>query len=178
MGVNVLGVEYVGYGMATGKPGERSMYAAADAAYEYLLTRDDVDKAKIVPAGNSIGCAAAIDLASRRPAAGLVCFSAFTTMPAMGRIVIPWLPTSLLLSYKFDNIGKLEKFDGPIFIAHGKIDSIVPFTMSEELRKAARGAVTYVPVEGAGHNDVFDTDEDLLPKLREFLEQVARATSQ
>lgn len=171
MGVNVLVVEYVGYGMADGTPSEKSMYAAADAAYDHLLTRPDVDVRKLVPAGMSIGCAAAIDLASRRPCAGLICFSPFTSMPDMARQVAPWLPTRLLLTYRFDNAGKLPKFSGPVFLAHGRGDTIVPFHMSESLRTLVRGPLTFVPVGDAGHNDLFEAGADDLDRaLRRFLD--------
>jgi uncharacterized protein len=170
MGFNVLGVEYVGYGMASGSPSEKATYAMADAAYDYLLTRSDIDRDKIVPAGVSLGCAAAIDLASRRKVAGLVCFSPFTSLPAMARLVAPYLPTGLLLSYKFDNAGKIATYTGPLFLCHGRDDTIVPFQMSERLRQLAKGAVTFVPLEDLGHNDLFDSGEELYGKLRKFLE--------
>lgn len=174
MGVNVLAVEYVGYGMADGTPGEKSFYAAADAAYDHLLTRRDVDLAKIIPTGNSIGTAAAVDLAARRPAAGVVCFSPFTSMTAMAREVVPWLPTSLILSHKFNNEEKLRRFTGPAFIAHGRDDFVVPFRMGEALARAAGGKVTFVPIDGAGHNNMFEAGaDDLLGKLQAFFEEIA-----
>jgi uncharacterized protein len=173
MGVNVLAVEYVGYGMATGRPSERAMYAVADAAYDHLLSRGDVNKDKIVPMGSSLGCAAAIDLAVRRPCAAIVCFSPFTSLPAMARDVAPWLPTRLLLSYEFDNVGKIEKFTGPIFLSHGRADTVVPYHMSERMLKAIRGPVTFVPLEGAGHNDIFEVGADeLRNRLRTFLDRL------
>jgi fermentation-respiration switch protein FrsA (DUF1100 family) len=173
MGVNVLAVEYVGYGMASGRPSERAMYAVADAAYEHLLARGDVNKDKIVPTGSSLGCAAAIELAARRPCAAIVCFSPFTSLPAMARDVAPWLPTRLLLSYEFDNLAKIGKFDGPVFLSHGRADTVVPYHMSERLLKVIRGPVTFVPLEGAGHNDLFEVGaDDLRDRLRAFLDRL------
>lgn len=177
MGVNVLAVEYPGYGMADGRPGEKSFYAAADAAYDHLLTRSDVDPRRIVPTGLSIGGGPAIDLASRRPSAGLVCFSPFTSMTAMARRVAPWLPTSLLLAHRFDNQTKLRSFTGPVFIAHGRDDEIVPFAMGEALARSAGGSVTFVALEGAGHNNVFEADsERLVAALRAFFDQITGDT--
>lgn len=171
LGVNVLVVEYVGYGMADGSPSEQAMYAAADAAYDHLLTRPDVNRERLVPTGLSIGCAAAIDLASRRPCAGLVCFSPFTSLPEVARDVAPWLPTGLLLSYRFDNLSKIALYPGPVFLSHGRDDEVVPFHMSERLVKAIRGPLTFIPLDGAGHNDVFEIGADgLTEALRTFLD--------
>ena len=90
----------------------------------------------------------------------------------MGRYVIPWLPTSLILSYKFDNLSKIKSIDVPIFIAHGRQDRTVPFFMSEELSRAARGRVTFVKYDDADHNDIFEVGGDALEaSLREFIEQ-------
>lgn len=168
-GANVLAVEYVGYGMADGSPSEQAVYATADAAYEYLMTRGDIDRTKIVPFGWSLGAAAAFDLASRRPVAGVVACSAFTDMPTMARHVFPWLPTSLLLRSRFDNLAKLARIDKPILLAHGRDDDLVPYRMSEALRSAA-GNARLVPIEHAGHNDLLTAGrEKLSAELTEFL---------
>jgi len=175
LGVNVLAVEYVGYGMADGKPSEKSFYATADAAYDYAITRRDVDKSKIVPIGVSIGAGPAIDLAVRRPTAGVVCFSPFTSLKAMAREVIPWLPTSLLLSYTFDNKTKLATYPRPIFITHGRVDQVIPFRMSEALQAAAKGPVTFVPIDHADHNDLLEAGyNEITPGLRTFFASLVR----
>ncbi|MGD0388976.1 MAG: alpha/beta hydrolase [Tepidisphaeraceae bacterium] len=119
LGVNIIIPEFEGYGMSAGKPSEKGCYAAADTAYDYVLSRGDIDAKKIVPVGWSLGAAAAMDLASRRPVAGLVTISAFTSLRDMAHQTIPWLPTSLLLKYRFDNVGKLAGISCPILIIHG-----------------------------------------------------------
>lgn len=174
MGVNILAVEYLGYGMAEGRPGEKQFYASADAAYAHLVARTDVDRNKLIAVGRSIGCAPAIDLAARHKFIGVICFSPFTSLTAMGRHVMPFLPTSLILRHKFDNLSKIKTIDAPIFISHGKLDRIVPFFMSEQLRAAAKGEVTFVPIDDGDHNDLMDAGgEDLDTALRKFIERCA-----
>ena len=103
LGANVIIPDFEGYGMSGGKPSEAGCYAAADVAYKYLLSRDDVDSKYIVAIGWSLGAAVAIDLASRRHVAGLVTVSAFTSLRDMAQQFISWLPMSLILKYRFDN---------------------------------------------------------------------------
>ena len=67
LGANVMIPDYSGYGMSGGKPSETTFYETADACWNYLTSRADIDKSKIVAAGVSIGGAVAIDLASRKP---------------------------------------------------------------------------------------------------------------
>jgi hypothetical protein len=159
--------------MSGGKPSERGCYAAADAAYDYLLTRGDLKQKKIVAFGWSLGAAVAIDLADRRPVQGLVTFSAFTSMKAMAHERFPWLPTSLLLRSHFDNLRKIQAIGCPIFLVHGAADDLVPPEMCGELAAVAGEPprVTMLLVPGAGHNDLFDSGgEDLMRKFAGFVE--------
>jgi len=90
LGANVLIPEYVGYGMSGGQPSETGCRATADAAYDHLHSRRDVDPRAIVAVGWSLGGAVAIDLASRRPVAGLAAFSTFTSLVEMARRNFPF----------------------------------------------------------------------------------------
>jgi len=170
LGANIIIPDYEGYGMSDGKPSESGCYAAADAAYDYLLGRKDIDPKRIVPMGWSLGGAVAIDLASRRPAVGLVTMSAFTNLRDMAHQVIPWLPVSMILKYRFDNLHKLPEISCPIFIAHGMRDELIPPRMAGRLAAAAKGKVTRYDVMDAGHNDVFDVGgEALWIRIGDFL---------
>jgi fermentation-respiration switch protein FrsA (DUF1100 family) len=176
LGCNVAIAEFVGYGLSSGKPSEAGVYATADAAYEYLLTRNDLDRRQIIPVGWSLGAAAAIDLASRKSVAGLATFSAFTSMTDMGHRLLPWFPTSLLLKHRFENERKLTKVSVPCLLAHGTQDSLVPFAMNAKLAVAAQGAVTVVPVSGADHNDIFQVGgTSLMRSFGQFVESVHEA---
>jgi uncharacterized protein len=171
LGANVMIVEYPGYGMSGGTPSEPALYAAADAACDALMRRQDIDPKKIIAAGWSLGAAVAINLATRRPVAALATFSAFTSLPDMARSVVPWLPTSLLLRSRFDNQSKIKQIACPIFIAHGTHDSIVPFAMSRKLIAAAKGPATSVEVD-SDHNDIFERGGEALDeRFKQFLAQ-------
>jgi uncharacterized protein len=173
LGANVIIPDYEGYGMSGGKPSESGCYAAADAAYAYLLGRKDIDSRKIVAMGWSLGGATAIDLASRQPVAELITVSAFTSMHDMAHLTIPWLPTSLLVKYRFDNLSKLPTISCPILIVHGTDDELIPFAMAARLAAAAKGSVRRINIQGAGHNNVFDVGgNELWSQIGEFLGRI------
>ncbi len=170
LGCNVIVPEFVGYGMSTGKPSEQSFYATADAAYDHLMQRGDIDKSKIISAGWSIGAGVATDLASRKAVAGLMTFSAFTSMTDIGSIVVPWLPVRMICKHHFDNAAKFPTIKCPIFCAHGAVDSMIPRDMTRTLAKSVNVEPLLVP--GASHNDLFEIGEDSLrPALQSFLKR-------
>ncbi len=164
-GANVLICEYVGFGMSGGHASEKNCYATADACYDYVMARPDVDKTKVIAVGVSLGGAVAIDLAARRPVAALMTFSTFTSMAEMGHATLPVVPTFMvraLLLHPFLSESKIGKVHCPIFIAHGTIDELVPHAMSDRLEKAAGGTVTRLEIPDTGHQNIFDVHPGLI----------------
>lgn len=171
LGVNVLIPEYAGYGMSGGRAGEAGCVATADAAYDHLRARLDVDPARIIVVGWSLGAAVAVDLAARRPVAGLVTLSAFTSMGDMARALYPWLPARLLLRHLFESERKIARITAPTLLIHGRRDGIIPFAMSDRLAAAAGGSITRLAIDDGDHNDLFAVGGDrILEALRLFLD--------
>ena len=158
LGCNVFVPDFAGYGMSGGKPSEASFYATATAAWDYLQNRPGIDHTKILTMGWSIGSAVAIDLASRKPVAGLITISAFTRMADAASGQYPWLPVRLLLKYRFDNISKIAKVRCPLLISHGDQDTLVPPEMADALASQGKGRTVRHTIRGAGHNTVFSID--------------------
>jgi pimeloyl-ACP methyl ester carboxylesterase len=170
LGANVLICDFAGYGMSAGVAGEAGVYATANAAYEHLLTRDDIDRGRIVVAGWSLGAAAAIEIASTKPVAGLITLSAFSTLHDMARRTVPFMPTSLLLRHHFDNRSKIAKVTCPILMFHGRRDSLIPFYMLNVLKSAATSPLKAIPIDEANHNDIYEVGGDVIyPQIAEFL---------
>jgi len=153
LGANVMIPDYLGYGLSGGSPSEKSCYATADAAYAWLQTSGEVDPHKIVAGGWSLGAAVALDLAVKKPVTALVMLCPFTSVADMAKAHYPFLPARALLAHRFENLAKIDKVTCPTLIAHGALDDIVPYAMSERLAKAAGPRATHVRVEGAYHND-------------------------
>ena len=178
LGANVLIPEYVGYGVSEGKPSESGVYETALSAYDYLLTRKDVSPRTIFAAGWSLGGAVATELAIQRPVAGLVVFSTFTSLREMAHRAFPYLPTSLLLRYRFETREKFSRIGCPILIGHSRTDEVVPFEMSGELAAAAKGPVTRVIVERAEHGAFFERGgEKVFTAFQHFLEGISAKES-
>ena len=175
-GANVLIVEYPGYGMSGGKPSEAAFYSAADAAYDYVLSRSDIDAGKIIPAGLSLGTGVAVDLASRKPVAGLALLAPFTSMDELAQRLVPFAPTSLILKHHFRSMDKIATLHTPILIIHGNRDRLIPTEMSHRLAAAAKQAqVTTLFVE-TDHNDLFELAGDQIDAaMIQLIERVAES---
>ena len=164
LGVNVMIPEYPGYGMSEGRASERGCYAAADAAYDYLISRSDIDRAQIIVAGHSLGGGVAIDLASRRQVAALITLSTFTSIRDVLHANLPgpasWLAPLFTARCRFESLTKLPTVSCPIFIIHGTADTLVPPWMADQLANGATAKVTRLSVEGADHISILDMSAD------------------
>ena len=182
LGFPCMLVDYEGFGMSEGKASEQGCYAAAEAAYQYLRSRPEVDKQRLISAGWSLGGAVAIDLAWRHRNDGTFCalmtFSAFTSMHDMARLNYPFLPVSLMLQHHFKSEEKIREITIPYFLGHGQSDRAIPFAHADRLAAAYGGRpnnLTRFACAPAGHNDFFDTSgEPLQQALAAFLNQFSR----
>lgn len=169
LGYDAIMPDYEGYGMSGGIPSDAGCYATADAVYDYLLTRPDIKQRKIVVIGWSIGAAVAIDLANRRPTAGLITFSAFTNLADEAEHL--WPPARALAGSQFDNLSKVRNISCPILMIHGSDDTLVPSEMSDRLAAAAKTKSLRYRIPGAGHNDVFTVGgEPLFEYVQKFVD--------
>lgn len=152
-GVAVLLFDYRGYGDSAGSPDERGLALDARAARRYLLSRADVDAARIVYFGESLGAAVAAELAAAHPPAALVLRSPFTSMAQVGGYHYPILPVRLLLRDRYATIEHITRVDAPLLVIAGDADRIVPLEQSRRVHDAARSPQHFVTIEGADHND-------------------------
>lgn len=169
MGFHVLLLEYPGYGGADGAPGYDSIMEAVTTAYDWLVAQPEVDGARIVTMGKSLGGAPAAALTGLRPVRAVVLQSTFSAMSAFAAQY--GLP-AFIVRDPFDSAARLKAFDGPVLIAHGRHDELIAFAQGEALAAAAHAPVTRW--YDCGHNDCPYDGADYLGVLREFLVRVAR----
>jgi len=176
IGVNILAVDYRGYGKSEGSPDEAGVYHDADAAYDYLLKQRHIRAEDVIIYGHSLGGAVAVDLASRRPCGGLVVQSSFTSARAMARRMFRLPLIEYAAKSRFDSLEKIREVHAPILIVHGTRDETVPFEMGEQLFRAAPQPKRFYPIAGAGHNDLMEVGgQAYLACLQSFVaESVAR----
>lgn len=150
-GSSVLLLDYRGYGKSEGRPGEAGLYKDADAAYDYLIAQG-YSPERIVVHGESLGTAVAVDLAARKPCAGVVLEAPFPSVKAVAARVLP-IVGPLLIS-GFDSQSKIGKVEAPLLFVHGTRDQVISYDLGTELYQAAPEPKELLTVEGGDHNDL------------------------
>ncbi|MFM2062095.1 MAG: hypothetical protein RLZZ507_1765 [Cyanobacteriota bacterium] len=169
IGFSVFAYDYRGYGTSEGTPTETAAYQDIDTAYNYLTEDLKIKPENIIVFGRSVGGGSAVDLAARKPVAGLIIESTFTSA---FRVVVPF---PILPFDKFTNLEKIKKVKAPVLVMHGKLDDIIPFEHGEKLFAAVTTPKLYLWVENANHNDFLEVAKEKYgQKLREFVELLAK----
>ena len=154
LGVDVVLVDYRGYGRSEGTPDEEGLYLDGLAIHDAVAARPAVREEDIVLFGRSLGGAVAIETALRRPAGVLVLESVFRSVPALAREHY-WFVPSAVVRTRMDNVPKMARVRTPMLVLHGDRDRIVPLSHGRRLVEAAGGAAHFHVIEGAGHNDTW-----------------------
>lgn len=173
LGLDVLLVDYRGFGLSEGKASEQGLYADARAVYRWLVDERGVDPRRLFLIGNSLGSAVAADLATEREVAGLVLLGAFTHTPALARHRIRWLPDWYLdwTETRFDSLERMPRIKAPVLVGVGAEDRVIPPEEARRVYEAARQPKRWLLVPGAGHNDIF-SHEELWRELYRFTHEV------
>jgi hypothetical protein len=169
MGLDVFLLDYRGYGNSEGTPSETGTYLDAEAAYDYLAKERNVPAERLLLFGQSLGGAVAVELAGRRPAAGLITEATFSSLADIAAPIYWWLPVRLLLRSRYESKAKIGKLQLPILLLHSKSDELVSYDHAQRLLKAAGEGARHVPTAG-GHNDGgFMTVPKGLEEVRAFV---------
>ena len=175
LGLSVLVCEHVGYGRSDGTPALENDLANGVAWYDLVAKRPEVRRDKILAHGFSLGGSFAAQLAARRPVAGLVLESTFSSLPSMARRMGVWLYFG---GERMDSARVLRELDPavPVLVTHGRGDTVIPVAEGRKLA-AARPGARYV--EGDYPHVPWAQNEPGQVLLRDFLQAagVAGATT-
>lgn len=154
-GLNVFIFDYRGFGKSEGTLSEQGFYKDTQAAWHCLLKEAPTSPARVVLFGRSLGCAMAVDLAQKEPAAGLILESGFPHLGAMAKWHYPFVFSENLLSGRYNALAKIALLKMPVLLIHGTQDGIVPISMGRRLFQAAPQPKTFHEIPGADHNDTY-----------------------
>ncbi|OWZ12459.1 Serine protease [Phytophthora megakarya] len=177
VGVNVLLVDYRGFGHSEGVPSEDGIKLDAEAVVDAMYARTDIDTSKLVVFGRSLGGAVSVYVAEKEPSrvAAIALENTFLSISAMVDALMPFLSyvKPLVLRMDWDSERGIQKVKQPILLIAGMEDELVPHFHMEKLRSLAISSqrVVWYPVPGGTHNDSWLRGGDqYYLKLRQFLD--------
>jgi pimeloyl-ACP methyl ester carboxylesterase len=159
-GLNLLVVDYRGYGKSQGRPAVGTLLSDALSVFDqiYSTLRENERTGPVLVMGRSLGSAPAIEVAVKRQGkiSGLIIESGFAqALPLLERLGIPVDALGLKEEYGFNNNRKITHINKPTLILHAQFDELIPLSEADLLQKnsgARRKELIIVP--GAGHNDI------------------------
>ena len=173
--LNVLIIDYPGYGGSEGDPSEKGLYQSATAAWQYLVINKKTNPKDIIIFGRSLGGAVAVDLASRVKSGGLILECTFSSVRDVVDIVLPILSNFIYLRYSFNSFNKIKKVTAPVLVVHSPDDRIIPFVTGQKLFSAVTSEKKFLQIEG-GHNEGFMQSIKLYMRtLRSFIYSLQKA---
>jgi len=176
LGLNVLIVDYRGYGQSSGRPSEQGTYRDAQASWNYLVQKRQIAPQRIVVFGRSLGGAVGAWLASRladdeQPSAVII-ESSFSSGADMARRLYPIYPARLLTRLRYPVVEYAARLACPVLVIHSRDDEIIPFAMGRAIYDAAGEPKDFIELRG-DHNSGFWLSRDLYAAgLGRFLETV------
>jgi uncharacterized protein len=172
----VLLFDYRGFGGNPGSPTEEGLKTDARAARDYVVSRGDVDRGKIVYFGESLGTAIAAALAVDYPPAALILRSPFTSMTDVGRHHYAFLPVRWLLRDRYATIDRIARVNAPLLVIGGDADSIVPIAQTRRIYEAADDPKSLLIVRDADHNDdSLLAGREMIGSILRFLQNLPEA---
>ena len=109
---------------------------------------------RVIVIGNSLGSGVATEVAARHRIRSLVLVSGFASLVRVAGDHYPFVPTSLLVLDRYDNVTKLPSVTCPILLLQGTADTLVSAEHARALA-AANPSAKLELVAGLGHELAF-----------------------
>jgi len=157
--VNVLMVDYRGYGKSEGTPSVDALKQDAGQALAYLEEAQGIAPASVIVHGHSLGSFVALHLAEGQDLRGVVLENPVTNVQDWSRNLIPWF-LRLFVSLDFsealraeNNTTRIQSLERPLLIVAGAEDEVTPLSMAETLYEQAHVEdKRLLVVDEGGHN--------------------------
>jgi fermentation-respiration switch protein FrsA (DUF1100 family) len=166
-------MEYPGYGLCqeVEAPNCDVLLENAQLLLDFLMNTLEYSPSDILLFGRSMGTGLATHLASTISSiGGLILLSPFTPLRDAVRTLLGKIP-SLIVRDRFVNRTKVQTVKCPTLIIHGRNDTLIPCSHSQELfsRCTSTTQVKLVMPQNMTHNSFGDIYSDLLVPIKDFL---------
>lgn len=131
-----------------------------------------IQEEDIILFGRSMGSGPTSYLSSKRKPYALILMSPYTSIQNAAKSILGWASfISFLVYEKFRNTDYIEAANCPVFIVHGKADTLIPHSHAEELFEKCKGEAYLHMPHYMDHNE-FQFDIDLVEPIKDFIKKI------
>ncbi|SVA82899.1 uncharacterized protein METZ01_LOCUS135753 [marine metagenome] len=156
---SLLYMNYRGYGLSTGRPGQGALFSDAIYIFDQISKTHNIPPSNIILMGRSLGAAVATHVASKREVKGVILVTPFDSLVKIAKKHYPIFPVKMLLKHPFNSIQLAPKINIPMMAIIASRDRIIPNEMSLNLVDHWGGNSEYVVIKNAGHNSIHQYNE-------------------
>lgn len=167
----ILAVDYRGYGLSGGKPGEKQLFADARFLYDHFANQPEVDQNHIVAMGRSLGSGVAVYLASQRKLVRVILISPYDSITAVAQEFYPYVPVPWLLKHPFDSLALAPQINTPVLGLIAENDELISPERSKTLLSVWKGPSHWVLIPDRNHVDITE-GKYYWESIQEFLAQL------
>lgn len=159
--VNLLMIDYRGYGLSSGDPTVRGVQEDARSAFRFITSDAVPQTDKLYIHGHSMGSFLSALLTEENSVDGYILESPVTDVESWTKRLVPWIMRPFV-RFQIDdeikthnNSDKVASITTPMLIISGTNDDVTPIKMAEELyEKSASEQKKLVRISGGGHNNL------------------------
>ena len=181
-GINLLAVDYRGYGRSGGNPTVTAMMQDCHTIFHFALKwlQQNNFTGPLLLMGRSLGSASVLELAAayKNLIDGLIVESGFAyAAPLLSLLGIDIAALGFKEEEGFRNVDKIRNFDKPTLIIHAEFDHIIPYSDGQTLHEACpSGTKKLLKIPGANHNDIFMRGfKEYLAAVRDIVQTARKA---
>mmetsp|Transcript_20747 Transcript_20747/g.22559 ORF Transcript_20747/g.22559 Transcript_20747/m.22559 type:complete len:398 (+) Transcript_20747:62-1255(+) len=179
--INILMMDYRGYGKSEGTPTEKGLQNDADAVLKHVTNHPRLKDCPVIVFGRSLGGAVSFYLADKYPKLvhGIIVENTFLSISAMVDILMPYVKPlkNLLLKINWRSEEIIANLAQPMYFISGDADTLVPPSHMKKLYELALKSVhrEFFSVLGGGHNDSWEiAGAEYYIRMRQFVDQYIR----
>jgi len=170
--LDILIIDYRGYGQSTGKATEQGTYLDAQAAWDYLINSRKIPADRIIIFGRSLGGAVAAWLGVQHTPAAVIIESSFSSGVDMAHRLYPFMPTRLITRLQYPVADYAGRLNCPVLVVHSRHDEIIPFTMGQAIYAAVKQQKEFLELRGDHNNGFLISQEDYIAGLKNFTQAI------
>ena len=170
--LDILIIDYRGYGQSTGETSEQGTYLDAQAAWDYLVNNRRIPANRIIIFGRSLGGAIGAWLGIQHTPAAVIIESSFSSGVDMAHRLYPFLPARLITRLKYPVADYAGRLNCPVLVVHSRHDEIIPFSMGQAIYAAVKQHKIFLELRGDHNNGFVISQREYIAGLKDFTQAI------